>query len=117
MQAPGGMPVRKLLMTALAACFLAVGPGSAQDGRRLAYRIEIDQDQVQHSFREHDGKRPLFVPVVFKPERMGEAAESPEGAHIVVEEDGQEVARLKLEPPGVRKLTTVLALDVSGSMA
>jgi VWFA-related protein len=86
-------------------------PGAGADP--LKYKIEIDK--VFPSFREGA----LYVTVQFKVRRVSDnsVATDVSKEEIVVEEDRQRVANLEIFQPRAEKLTTVLAMDISGSMA
>jgi VWFA-related protein len=83
----------------------------------LRYKIQLD-DKVFHSFREVDGVPGLYVTLQFKVLRTSDNSVATDVAkeEIVVEEDGRRVANLEISQPRVEKLTTVLAMDISGSM-
>lgn len=110
-------------MLTLAALALAAFPILAQDGGR--YRIELlELDQkgrcAHVASRDKDGKPALFVTLQFKILRAadGRLADDINKEEIVVEEDGRRVTDLDLHQPGAfDRLTTVLAIDCSGSMA
>jgi VWFA-related protein len=104
----------------------AIGvPASAQ---QTLY--EIKKEQVQKDGQSQDrlyltrrpdpqGKPTLYVTVQFKIVRPdGQLAEDVSPDEIVVEEDRQRVGDLKVQAPSaLDSLTTVLAIDISGSMA
>ncbi len=83
------------------------------------YRVEIDPASVFSAVRPHKGQNARFVSLQFQLKRTGDQVSVTDvpRENIVVEEDGQPVANLQLFPPRSRKLTVVLALDISGSMA
>jgi VWFA-related protein len=113
--------VRVLLLVALNVLLIAVGPGAAQNAGEEArdYRIEIGSDpgSVQSGFIERDGRQRLYVTVKFKVFRNRDNAPANDVTDdIRVEEDGRPVEELEITRPRAQKLTTVLALDVSGSM-
>src|SRR5262249_45205452 len=104
--------------------FVAVLPSPAQGPGGAVYSIALDQDNVFRVSREDEEtkKTALFVTVQFKIHKL-----NPDGSkgavttevpteYIVVKENGQEVKRRKITRPRVEALTTVLALDTSGSM-
>src|SRR5947209_19525292 len=103
--------MRVLAMAVVALTLLAVA-GTAQEAGTAAYQVQILPDGVQHYFGEEDGRRGLHVQVKFRVLRQddGSMATDVPRDEIVVREDGREVERLKIDAPGVRKLTTVLAL-------
>jgi VWFA-related protein len=114
--------MRALLLVALGTFVLGVIPGAAQDSSSATYRVVIDQDkdnQVFSAWRERDGKRGLYVTVQFKLVRQSDdrvVIDVPK-EEIRVLEDGLPVAELEVNQPLGQRLTTVLALDVSGSMS
>jgi VWFA-related protein len=98
---------------------LATLPVAAQN-TGPQYKIELNQQsRVLKTTRERGGKQALFVTVQFKIKRPdGELATDVNKDEIVVEEDGRRVAELEIhQPSALEVLTTVLALDTSGSMA
>jgi VWFA-related protein len=113
--------MRILLAIALATLLVAVVPGIAQDANPLRYQIDIDKDEqgenrVFASFREHNGKQALYVTVHFRVRRVSDGQEADvDKADIVVREDGRIVQDLEFFSPRA-PLTTVLAMDISGSM-
>jgi Mg-chelatase subunit ChlD len=114
--------MRALLVIALPMLLVAVVPGAAQNNEQLRYKIEIDKDdhgekKVVAAFREHNGKQALYVTVHFKVLRVADGHEADvDKADIVVREDGRPVYDLEILSPRTA-LTTVLAMDISGSMA
>ena len=96
-------------------------PGQAPSG--AIYAIDIDPDNVFRVSREDDsGQKALFVTVQFQIHKLntdgGRAAltiEVPEEM-IVVKENGVIVSKRKIMQPKTQLLTTVLALDIAGSM-
>jgi VWFA-related protein len=95
-------------------------PVVAQAPASVDYDLQIT-DKVFAAFREPPGKpSALYVTVQFKLVRAADhkaATELGADEKIVVEEDGKPVAEFQLSPPKANALTTVLAMDVSGSMA
>jgi VWFA-related protein len=111
--------MRTLVLLTFGMFLLAVTPGAAQDSGGPMYHIVRD-DNVLRSFREKDGKRALYVTVQFTVRRGGKdgpVADDVSKDEIVVKEDGQKVADLEIHAPKARNLTTVLAIDISGSMS
>jgi VWFA-related protein len=115
--------MRILLRIALPMLLVAIVPGAAPNGETLRYKVEIDQDdsgqkKVFAAFREHNDKEALYVTVHFKVLRLsdGQEATDVDKADIVVREDGHIVHELEIFSPRAT-LTTVLAMDISGSMA
>lgn len=113
--------MRILLAVALAALLVAVVPGAAQNPDSLLYKIEIDtgdngENKVFASFHEHNGKPALYVTVHFKVRRVSDGQEADvDKVDIIVREDGRKVHDLEIFSPRTA-LTTVLAMDISGSM-
>jgi Mg-chelatase subunit ChlD len=111
------MRIRPALVVALLAC--AALPVVAQAPAGVDYDVKIDK--VFAAVREPPGKpSALYVTVRFKLLHTGDARPAGELAGeetIVVEEDGRPVADIDLSPPKANALTTVLAMDISGSMA
>jgi VWFA-related protein len=117
--------MRSWLLTAagLLACLLVAtaapgesGPPAAGEAGGIRYKIQIDS--VFPSSREFHGAPALYVMVQFQVLRAdgGAVATDVTKEDIVVEEDGKPVQDLEILQPRVEKLTTVLALDISGSM-
>jgi VWFA-related protein len=114
--------MRILVLIALAMFVVAVVPGAAQNTDNLQYQVEIDknekgENQVFASFRERNGKQALYVTVQFKVLRTtdGTLATDVDKDDIIIREDGRKVEELEIFLPRAA-LTTVLAMDVSGSM-
>ncbi|HEY7424141.1 MAG TPA: VWA domain-containing protein [Gemmataceae bacterium] len=111
--------MRILLILALGVLLLAVVPGAAQNADNLRYQIAIGTndkgDQVFVS-RERNGKEGLFVTLQFQVLRVsdGELADVDKD-DIVIRENGKKVEELEIFTPRAA-LTTVLAMDISGSM-
>jgi VWFA-related protein len=82
----------------------------------MKYKVQVDS--VFASFREVRGSQGLYVTVQFKVLRSdnGVVATDINKEDIVIEEDGRRVADLEIFQPKAEKLTTVLAMDISGSM-
>jgi Mg-chelatase subunit ChlD len=95
-------------------------PVVAQAPADRDYDLQIT-DKVFSAVREPPGQpKALYVTVQFKLARAGDrklATDLGGDEKIVVEEDGKPVAEFQLVPPKANALTTVLAMDVSGSMA
>jgi VWFA-related protein len=112
--------MRILLVLALGVLLLAVVPGAAQNADNLRYKIEIDRnakgDQVFVS-RERHGEAGLFITLQFKVLRLtDDSLADVDKDDIVIRENGKKVAELEIFAPRAA-LTTVLAMDISGSMA
>jgi VWFA-related protein len=112
--------MRILLMIALGVLLLATVPGAAQNDEGLRYKIEIgtnDQGDQVFVTRERHGKQGLYVTMQFKVLRRSDGALADvDKDDIIVREDGKKVEELEILVPRAA-LTTVLALDISGSMA
>jgi VWFA-related protein len=98
------------------AFILFTAPARAQDPGDVRYTVEVQR--VAPVLRERDGGRALYVTVQFRIRRLdGQAATDVGKDEVVVREDGSPVAALEVyRPHGDDRLTTVLALDCSGSM-
>jgi VWFA-related protein len=113
--------MRILLVFAVALWLTAVVPSAAQDADALHYQIDIDKDEhgenkVFASFRTRNGKQALYVTVHFHVRRVSDGQEADvDEADIVVREDGHKVHDLEIFVPRTT-LTTVLVMDISGSM-
>jgi VWFA-related protein len=92
--------------------------GAADDARPAGVQYNIQIDSVSHSAREVRSVPGQYVTVHFKVLRKdtGAVATDISKEEIVVEEDGKRVAVLEILQPRVERLTTVLAMDISGSM-
>ncbi len=110
----------------LALCFAAL-PAAAQPSQPL---YEIKKEQVQKDGQTHDriyltrrpdaqGKPTLYVSVQFTIVRPdGQLADDVNPDELVVEEDHQRVREVTVQrPSALDRLTVVLAIDISGSMA
>jgi VWFA-related protein len=115
----------RLLLTVVA---LPLAISSAPAEQKLLY--EIQKEQVQKDGQSQDrlyisrrpnaeGKPTLYVSVQFKIVRPdGQLADDVKPNEIVVEEDGRPVRGVTVQAPSaLQSLTTVLAIDISGSMA
>lgn len=114
--------MRALLLVALGTFVLGVLPGAAQGPSSATYDVVIDQaknNQVFSALRDRDGRRGLYVTVQFKLVKRsdGKVVTDVPKEEIQVLEDGLPVAELEVNQPLGQRLTTVLALDVSGSMS
>jgi VWFA-related protein len=113
--------MRILLAVALTLLLVAVVPGAAPDTESLHYQIEIEkgehgENKVFASFRERNGKQALYVTVHFRVRRVSDNQDADvDKADIVVREDGRKVHDLEIFSPWT-PLTTVLVMDISGSM-
>ena len=90
-------------------------PALAQQQQPL---YEITMEQI-HTWRPEGQEKGLYVNVRFKIVRPdGTLAEDVNPEEIVVEEEGRRISALKIQAPSaLETLTTVLAIDISGSMA
>jgi Mg-chelatase subunit ChlD len=113
------MRIRPALLVAVLAG--AALPVLAQAPAGMEYDVRIDKEQVFAAFRQPPGKpAALYVTVQFKLARAADGrlvADIGADDRIVVEEDGRPVADFDLSAPRANALTTVLAMDISGSMA
>src|SRR5579885_3440543 len=103
-----------LLLTAL---LLAAAPALADNAAGVQYRIDIDR--VFPVVRERHGQSAMYVTVQFKVRHAadGRIATNIGKDELVVKEDGLPVSDLEIyRPRGDDQLTTVLAMDCSGSM-
>jgi VWFA-related protein len=114
--------MRHLLCVALGVALLAALPVAAQS-RRPEYQILIDKDEngrerVVSGFLEEPNRKGLYITVQFRvvhPQDNSVAMDVSRD-EIVIEEDGVPVTDLDISAPLTQNLTTVLAMDVSGSM-
>jgi VWFA-related protein len=115
----------RLFLMALALPVAAI-PALAQQPKPL---YEIKKEQVQNDGRSQDrlyltrlpdgqGKPTLYVTLQFKIVRPdGQLADDVNPEEIRVEEDHRRVTDLKVQAPSaLETLTTILAIDISGSM-
>ena len=113
----------RLLLVVFALCLAAV-PALGQEQAPI-YRIEKEQvqkdgksqDRVRVFRRNDDDKSTLYVTVQFLLTRDGQPAYDVKPEEIVVKENGRQVGDLQVLPPTAAPLTTVLAIDISGSMS
>jgi VWFA-related protein len=110
-----------LLFFAAGLCAVAVFPSRAraQNEGKVVYATEVDPKSVTTFLRSRDGKqfRQVNLNVTVTRATDGVIVTDLPKTEIVVEEDGVPVANLDVIPPATQKLTVVLAIDVSGSMA
>jgi VWFA-related protein len=99
-----------------AALLTAPSPAPAAGGAAPEYRIDLDPNIVLS--HEKDAKKGLFVSAQFKVKRTADnsTAVDVNKDEIVVMEDGRPVEELEIFQPKAQALTTVLAMDISGSM-
>lgn len=100
----------------IALALLSFAPPARADAE---YQVEIDPKSVFSTVRDKGGRNARFVSLQFQIKRLRDAAVLTDvpREEIVVEEDGKPVAGLQVFQPKLQKLTVVLAMDVSGSMA
>lgn len=111
--------MRRLPWFALLGLILAAWPSPAADDPAVDYKVEIDRSSVFSTLREKDGRNSRIVSFQMQIKRIrdGEVTIDVPPEEILVEEDGQKVAGLQVIQPRGQKLTVVLAMDISGSMA
>jgi VWFA-related protein len=110
--------MRVLPLIAAGLFALAAVPGAAQDAGGPDYKVEVEQ-KVFSRIAEKKGRNVRLVSLQFQIKKVRDdsiVTDVPR-EEIVVEEDGQKVAGLEVIQPKGQKLTLVLAMDVSGSMA
>jgi VWFA-related protein len=105
----------------LACCAALVSAGfvaAARGEGPIRYKIERPED-VAITTRPHNGSNALFVTLRFciRDNSDGGVATDIAKDEIRVEEDGLPVSALEVTAPAGELLKTVLALDISGSMA
>ncbi|HVS38317.1 MAG TPA: VWA domain-containing protein [Gemmataceae bacterium] len=81
------------------------------------YKIALDPDIVIS--HEKDGKKGLYVQARFKATYTadGKAAPGLTKDDLIVLEDGKEMVDIEIIPPNAEALTTMVAVDISGSTA
>ncbi len=106
----------RLQVILLAVLLIGAVPVLADSVADLQYRIDIDR--VAPVVRERQGQSALYVTVQFKVRHAdGRVATNIGKDELHVEEDGLPVTDLEIyQPRGGDQLTTVLAMDCSGSM-
>ena len=114
------MRASTLLCAALISSLTAVllnAASPAQEPASAEYHIDLDPNVIIS--HEMDGKKGLYVTLHFKVRRGkdGPVADDVNKNEIAVIEDGRRVSDLEIFQPRAQGLTTVLAMDVSGSMA
>jgi VWFA-related protein len=96
---------------------LTTGASGDEGDPAPQYVVQIDQKSVVAASREGKAGHALYVTLQFKVTRPGGAlATDVNDDEIIVEEDGKVVDR-ELFRPRTSNLTTVLAMDISGSMS
>ncbi len=105
------------LVGALMAALLNAAPPPS-DAAASEYHIVPDHPDVITS-HEKDGKKGLYVTLHFQIRRGkdGAPADDVSKDEITIKEDGRRVSDLEIFQPHAQGLTTVLVMDVSGSMA
>jgi VWFA-related protein len=109
--------MRTVLVAAAAGLLLAAAlPVPAQGPGTVPYTIDIKN--VLPVQRERNGNRALYVTVQFQIRRRdGRVTTDISKDDLIVREDGERVGDLEIyQPEGNDRLTTVLAMDCSGSM-
>ena len=115
-------PIRRFALVRVAAVLFVAGAAVVAGTPDAAlYKIRLDpQSRVQVTTREREGKPSLLITVRFTVRRAedGTVATDVADDEIVVEEDHRRVKVLDVQRPATSEpLTTVLAVDISGSMA
>jgi VWFA-related protein len=111
--------MRTMLLISVGFLALSVLPAAADDkANAVEYVVEIDQGSVFSAIREKDGKGSRYVSLQFHIKRLHDngVVTSVAKDEIVVTEDSKKVASLEIHAPKAQKLTTILVMDVSGSM-
>jgi VWFA-related protein len=91
-------------------------PVAGQEGASVQYEVVIDK--IQTVMRTREGERGRFITVQFRLQRAGSNELATDVTDdIIVLEDGRPAAGIELHRPKANALTTILALDISGSMA
>jgi VWFA-related protein len=112
--------MRHLPWLALALVAVAAWPAAGHtEPAEFDYKVEIDPKSVFSTVREKDGNSARIVSLQFQIKRLreGDVIIGVPREEILVEEDGQKVAGLEVIQPRGQKLSIVLAMDISGSMA
>src|SRR5262249_34024501 len=116
-----------ILLFAMGLCALVAVPARAQSEGSIAYDVAIvprdvkNPDELVSTYivTGQGGTKSRKVSLVFRVKRTTDGAivnDIPKD-EIVIEENGVPAANLDLTPPAGQKLTVILAIDVSGSMA
>lgn len=107
--------MRRCLAVVAIVPFLASLPVPAQDSANTSYEVIIDK--VHTVVRDREGERGRFVTVHFRLQHAGTGELATDvNDDLVVFEDNQRVGKVEIHRPRSNELTTVLALDISGSM-
>lgn len=109
----------RTLLTLSIALFVAFLPADARDNDNDSYIVEFDPRGGVQSMQDQPGKKGLYVDFRFRILRAADRSVCTDLPldEIVVTEDGQAVSELVIYPPEAKNLTTVLVLDISGSMS
>ena len=110
-----------LTVILLCGCLLLVPTSTshAQNKTPQMYKLTIDKEHTLLRPREVDGKQQFFYTVPFQIHRVADQAVdiSVPKEQVVVLEDGKRIKDFELFQPRFNKLTTIMAIDMSGSMA
>lgn len=93
--------------------------GISVEAQEPAYRVEVDSRSVFSSIRESEGRPARQVSLQFQIKKTSDGSVSLDvpAEQIRVEEDGRSVEGLEILAPKVSRITAILAIDISGSMA
>src|SRR4051794_30882872 len=108
--------MRLFALLGLGLSVLAVLPAPAQDRSETDYLIDIDQKSLVSTVRDQTGKKGLYISLSFKVLQGKDLATDVARTEIEVREDGEKVEDLEINQPDAGDLTTMLVIDVSGSM-
>jgi VWFA-related protein len=108
--------MRLFLLLALGLGLLAVIPAPAQDPSKTAYEIDIDQQSLVSTVRDKPSKKGLYITLSFKVLQGPNLATDVIPKEIELREDDLKVEELEINQPDAQDLTTMLVIDVSGSM-
>lgn len=107
--------MRRCVVILVVVPFLAALPVPAQDAAKVQYEVVIDK--VHTVVRDREGERGRFVTVQFRLKRAGtEELATDVNDDLIVLEDDKPVGKVEIHRPRSNELTTILALDISGSM-
>jgi Mg-chelatase subunit ChlD len=108
--------MRTVLATLSVGLLLAAAPVLGQQGGSSEYKIELES--VGNFRKVENGNAILMVKVRFTITRQGESANVGADYKILIEEDGRPAATVDVPRATVSEdLSTVLVVDISGSMA
>ncbi len=102
-------------LVALGLAGLLAVPAAGQDVAKASYKVKIDPKSLFTTVRK--GSRVVSLQFQVVRSIDGATVTDVPRDEIVIEEDGVKVANLEIFQPKAHKLTTVLAIDISGSMA